>query len=487
MSDVREKTLIIKDTSLKRGFTSIPNIVLTSSLSFGAKTIYSLLLMFAWQEKETFPGQARLAQDAGCTERTVRTYLNELKKAGLITWKQRGLTKTNIYYINSLDSFSDRKDTSGQDRKQPNRKNTSGSDRKDTSGQDRKLASDKEYTDQEYTDQEYSDQVTNDSLRSSLVTHGLVTHGSAVNQNPILEIRNTALDGGHDSANAISKRPPVEKEADHDLGQLSIKTGDNNKVTEKDKPDMDQEKLLTESGIQKKPLVEKGPILKQEQLLIDTGVNKKSMVEGKPNISQGNLSLEKGVNSTPPLKKEPEHNKGQVSTRTGEKKETNLDQEAGYTGITNADLITVLGDSLRGVWDGPPAKAYGIAGRMYYLYDFPAAEASINIFRRRVEAGYKFKNPVAYLMKVAREKKKEFESVSYELQIEEDYEYFAEKYPEEHLKRVEEAKRVSAEHEQYLQDMRMFHDDGSLPSVSGFSTPFEIIFEEDANDSSFTG
>jgi biotin operon repressor len=89
MPDMREKTLIIKDTSLKRGFTSIPNIVLTSSLSFGAKTIYSLLLMFAWQEKETFPGQARLAQDAGCTERTVRTYLNELKKVGLITWKQR--------------------------------------------------------------------------------------------------------------------------------------------------------------------------------------------------------------------------------------------------------------------------------------------------------------------------------------------------------------------------------------------------------------
>ena len=172
MPDMREKTLIIKDTSLKRGFTSIPNIVLTSSLSFGAKTIYSLLLMFAWQEKETFTGQARLSQDAGCTERPVRTYLNELKKVVLITWKQRGLTKTNIYYINSLDSFSDRKDTSGQDRKQPNRKNTSGSDRKDTSGQDRKLASDKEYTDQKDTDQEYSDQVTNDSFHSSLVTHG---------------------------------------------------------------------------------------------------------------------------------------------------------------------------------------------------------------------------------------------------------------------------------------------------------------------------
>ena len=43
---------------------------------------------------------------------------------------------------------------------------------------------------------------------------------------------------------------------------------------------------------------------------------------------------------------------------------------------------------------------------MYYLYDYPAAEASINIFRRRIEEGFKPKNPVAYLMKVAREKKK---------------------------------------------------------------------------------
>ena len=78
--------------------------------------------------------------------------------------------------------------------------------------------------------------------------------------------------------------------------------------------------------------------------------------------------------------------------------------------ITNADLITTLGDSLREAWDGPPAKAYAIAGRMYYLYDYPAAEASIIIFRRRIEEGFKPKNPVAYLMKVAREKK-EFESM----------------------------------------------------------------------------
>ena len=65
MSDVEEKTLIIKDSSFKKGFTSVPNVILTSSLSFGAKTIYSLLLMFAWQEKKvSWPGTFNELRDA---------------------------------------------------------------------------------------------------------------------------------------------------------------------------------------------------------------------------------------------------------------------------------------------------------------------------------------------------------------------------------------------------------------------------------------
>jgi uncharacterized protein YdaU (DUF1376 family) len=503
MSDVEEKTLIIKDSSFKKGFTSVPNVILTSSLSFGAKTIYSLLLMFAWQEKETFPGQARLAQAAGCTERTVRTYLNELKKEGLITWKQRGLTKTNVYYINSLDSFSDRKDSSGQDRKQSDKKNTSGSDRKSTSAHDRKHTSDKEYTDQKDTDQKDTVRVSNDSFHSSLDTRGpqklnQKPEPGTDTQNINIEPPEATMKDGLTSAGVNNKKPPVEREFDLSQDVLSLEEGFSSKSSPVEMGiNLNQGTLPIEPGVCYKSVpVEKEHGINQDGSITGTGVNiKKSPVEREPDLNQKTLSEAEALNNMP-VEKEPTPNQEQLPIETGvnnktsdEKgpdlnQETPLAEECVSTQITNADLITILGDSLREAWDGPPAKAYAIAGRMYYLYDYPAAEASINIFRSRVEEGSKLKNPVAYLMKVAREKKKEFESVNDEPQPEEDLDYFSVKYPEEHLKRVEDAKKVSAEHEQYLRDLSVF-DDRSPPSVPGFSTPGEKIqLKEDINASS---
>lgn len=86
-----EKTLIIQDPVLKKGFTATPNIVLTApGLSLGAKAIYAILLMFAWQEDECWPGQEKLAEAAGCTDRTIHRYLDELRDYGLISWVQQG-------------------------------------------------------------------------------------------------------------------------------------------------------------------------------------------------------------------------------------------------------------------------------------------------------------------------------------------------------------------------------------------------------------
>lgn len=476
MSDVEEKTLIIKDSSFKKGFTSVPNVILTSSLSFGAKTIYSLLLMFAWQEKETFPGQARLAQAAGCTERTVRTYLNELKKEGLITWKQRGLTKTNVYYINSLDSFSDRKDSSGQDRKQSDKKNTSGSDRKSTSAHDRKHTSDKEYTDQKNTDQKDTVRVSNDSFHSSLDTRGpqklnQKPEPGTDTQNINIEPPEVTMKGDLTSAGFNKNKSPVDREPIIKQDVLSIDAGVyNNSSPAKKGTNFNENTLSTEPGVNnKRAAVEREPDKNQEMSITDAGVNnKKSPVEKELNLNQKTLPKEESLNIMP-VKKEPDLNQETLPAK----------ESVNTLQITNADLITTLGDSLREAWDGPPAKAYAIAGRMYYLYDYPAAEASINIFRRRIEEGFKPKNPVAYLMKVAREKKKEFESQCEEPQLEEDLDYFSAKYPEEHLKRVEDAKKVCAEHEQYLRD---FLDNKSPPSVPGFSTPGEKLkLKEDVN------
>src|SRR5215212_9820475 len=123
IKDVLEKhTIVILNETLKKGFTQIPNYILRDSkLSFGARLVYAVLLSYAWQEDSCFPGQNRIAEDLGTSDRSVRTYLSELKERGYIDWKQQGLNKTNVYYIldyQPLKSEADRKQASGPDRKQ---------------------------------------------------------------------------------------------------------------------------------------------------------------------------------------------------------------------------------------------------------------------------------------------------------------------------------------------------------------------------------
>src|SRR5215207_9487710 len=92
------------------GYTQVPNHVLVSDrLSPGAKLTYAMLLKYAWQNDYCFPGQERLAKDMGVTDRSVRTYLQELEREQFITIKQRGLGKPNLYELNLSASAADRK------------------------------------------------------------------------------------------------------------------------------------------------------------------------------------------------------------------------------------------------------------------------------------------------------------------------------------------------------------------------------------------
>jgi len=107
-----EKTLVILDPTLRRGFTSMPNNVLFApDLSMAAKCLYAILLSFAWQEDECYPGQERLAQACGCHVNTVKKYLKELRDYKLISWKRQGLNRPNIYYIHNLSDVEKLKDT----------------------------------------------------------------------------------------------------------------------------------------------------------------------------------------------------------------------------------------------------------------------------------------------------------------------------------------------------------------------------------------
>src|ERR1700704_4194551 len=98
----KDKNIVLKgaDAATAMGFTQVPNFLLKSNnLSSGDKMAFAMLLSYAWHNDFCFPGQARLAQDLGLSERSVRTHLKSLEVHGLLTIKQRGQGKTNIYEL----------------------------------------------------------------------------------------------------------------------------------------------------------------------------------------------------------------------------------------------------------------------------------------------------------------------------------------------------------------------------------------------------
>lgn len=132
---LKEHNIVLKgaDLATRGGFTQVPNFLLRyKKLSSGDKLCFAMLLSYAWQNDYCFPGQEKLADDLGLTDRSVRTHLKALEENGLLAIKRRGQGKTNIYELNlrpSRFSSSDRKKTSGLERKR-----SSGLDRRKTSG-----------------------------------------------------------------------------------------------------------------------------------------------------------------------------------------------------------------------------------------------------------------------------------------------------------------------------------------------------------------
>ena len=121
-----------------KGYTMLMNCVLYDpALSDGAKVTYIVLLDFARQDESCFPGQAKLAERRGMTERSIRNHLGEMEKRGLVTIEQRGHMKTNVYWLEDIKNVyvpiqpSDRKNSSGHDRQK-----ISGLDRKNFSSKE---------------------------------------------------------------------------------------------------------------------------------------------------------------------------------------------------------------------------------------------------------------------------------------------------------------------------------------------------------------
>jgi len=103
-----DRNLILKgaDIATQRGWTGVPNFILESKdISVGAKLTYAMLLKYAREMDECFPGQERLANGMGNGERSVRRWLKELEEAGLISIKQRGQGRPNLYTVHIKASF----------------------------------------------------------------------------------------------------------------------------------------------------------------------------------------------------------------------------------------------------------------------------------------------------------------------------------------------------------------------------------------------
>lgn len=104
----KDRNLRLKgaDIATQRGWTGVPNFILESKeISAGAKLTYAMLLKYARELDECFPGQDRLAKDMGNGERSVRRWLEELESVGLISIKQRGQGKPNLYTVHLKASF----------------------------------------------------------------------------------------------------------------------------------------------------------------------------------------------------------------------------------------------------------------------------------------------------------------------------------------------------------------------------------------------
>jgi hypothetical protein len=100
---IKDRNLIIEDAVLRLGFVQLPVIVLRDSeLSVGARLAYAVLLSYAWRDDACYPGQDTMAKDMGVSRVKVNQWMDELRKRGYISWKRRGLGKTNIYTIHRI-------------------------------------------------------------------------------------------------------------------------------------------------------------------------------------------------------------------------------------------------------------------------------------------------------------------------------------------------------------------------------------------------
>ena len=115
MTDKQDK-VIFRELEKQYGFAQISHLTTEDRLlSDLAVRVYLALLKYAMNKNYCFPGQDKLAETIGKSRSSIFRGLNELRNRGLVSWKTRGLNKTNLYvlepiseiYAEKLDSIAD--------------------------------------------------------------------------------------------------------------------------------------------------------------------------------------------------------------------------------------------------------------------------------------------------------------------------------------------------------------------------------------------
>ena len=82
------------------GWTKVPNTILRDpTLAIQAKTLYAVLLSYAWQDGQTWVSQDTLSKALGCKPRSIRSWLTTLEHRGLISSESRGVGRSNRYHL----------------------------------------------------------------------------------------------------------------------------------------------------------------------------------------------------------------------------------------------------------------------------------------------------------------------------------------------------------------------------------------------------
>jgi len=95
--------VIFRDLEKQYGFAQISHLITEDiKLSDLAIRVYLALLKYAMNKNYCFPGQDKLAETIGKSRSSIFRGLNELRNRGLVSWKTRGLNKTNLYLLEPI-------------------------------------------------------------------------------------------------------------------------------------------------------------------------------------------------------------------------------------------------------------------------------------------------------------------------------------------------------------------------------------------------